>query len=169
MKGDPGQQGMPGTSVTSMTLDAGSSDCPFGGTAFNAASGRTFACNGAPGPQGDAGAAALPHLIVSMVGSGAIPIAGTTFTSVTIPTAGTYLVLSKFSFSTNTSGGAGCSVLVAGSTVGTVQGFPTPSQPVWLTDFEVVSANAGDMATVVCSASGTVNATKIQLVLIPAN
>lgn len=47
--GPPGDAGAPGVSVTAVQIPAGSSACPSGGTQFTAASGTTFACNGAPG------------------------------------------------------------------------------------------------------------------------
>jgi hypothetical protein len=57
-KGDPGAtgpaglDGTDGTSVTSATLVAGDPNCPNGGSGFRAATGTTYACNGAVGSSG---------------------------------------------------------------------------------------------------------------------
>lgn len=56
--GAQGSQGIPGQSVLSAQLAAGSIDCPTGGSQFTTASGTTFACNGTqglPGIQGNIG------------------------------------------------------------------------------------------------------------------
>ena len=59
-KGDTGPQGVPGTpgingangaSVVSATEPAGA-NCPYGGSSFTVQGVTTYACNGAPGPQG---------------------------------------------------------------------------------------------------------------------
>ncbi len=54
-QGNPGDQGPPGASVVATPLDAGDSHCAYGGSQFVTGQVTTYACNGAPGPQGDAG------------------------------------------------------------------------------------------------------------------
>lgn len=56
--GATGPQGQAGVSVTSSQLAVGSTDCPNGGSQFTSTSGTTFACNGAQGEKGAAGASA---------------------------------------------------------------------------------------------------------------
>jgi hypothetical protein len=61
--GPAGDAGPPGQSVTAVQLDAGHPSCPFGGTAFTAVSGTTYACNGKPasGGAGSSPQTALAH------------------------------------------------------------------------------------------------------------
>lgn len=54
--GPQGPAGAAGLSVTSLPLDAGSIDCPNGGSAFSVGGVTTYACNGAMGPAGADGA-----------------------------------------------------------------------------------------------------------------
>jgi hypothetical protein len=51
-KGDAGSPGANGASVASTSLPSGDSNCPNGGSGFTAASGTTYACNGASGVPG---------------------------------------------------------------------------------------------------------------------
>lgn len=92
--GEQGPQGPAGTnglSVTSTALAAGDPNCAFGGSSFTAASGVSYACNGAPGavgptgpqgPPGPAGGAATTTVTqggldyASIVDSGGIDVAG---------------------------------------------------------------------------------------------
>lgn len=53
--GAPGSNGNNGISVGAFALDAGSTQCPNGGSAFVTASGTTYACNGANGAAGTPG------------------------------------------------------------------------------------------------------------------
>jgi hypothetical protein len=50
--GKNGAPGKDGTSVTGAALAAGDAHCASGGSAFTAANGVTYACNGAPGKDG---------------------------------------------------------------------------------------------------------------------
>jgi len=52
-RGPQGPKGDPGQSVTSMTLQAGDMNCANGGASFTSASGKSYACNGAPGTNGN--------------------------------------------------------------------------------------------------------------------
>ena len=62
-KGDAGAQGPPGlpgkdgVGVTSRALATGDANCTNGGSAFTAANGVTYACNGTPGAKGEPGPA----------------------------------------------------------------------------------------------------------------
>jgi hypothetical protein len=47
-----GSDGSAGQSVTTAALAGGDQHCPTGGVAVMSATGSTFVCNGAPGPQG---------------------------------------------------------------------------------------------------------------------
>ena len=58
--GPKGDRGLNGVSVSSNTLGPGA-NCPYGGSSFASASGTTFACNGAPGERGPAGAGVFAH------------------------------------------------------------------------------------------------------------
>jgi hypothetical protein len=53
--GTPGADGTDGISVTS-TIEPNGENCQFGGVKLVSASGSTYVCNGAPGPQGQTGA-----------------------------------------------------------------------------------------------------------------
>ncbi|HWA53607.1 MAG TPA: hypothetical protein VG816_05480 [Solirubrobacterales bacterium] len=53
--GTIGIPGAPGMSVTSTELSVGNENCEFGGSEFTAASGTSYACNGAEGAEGPAG------------------------------------------------------------------------------------------------------------------
>lgn len=55
MNGANGTNGADGVSVTTSAVDAGSLECPFGGTAIVATNGTRFVCNGAPGTPGQNG------------------------------------------------------------------------------------------------------------------
>jgi hypothetical protein len=46
IQGPKGDNGAPGTSVTSTSLSAGDPNCPNGGSQFTAVNGTTYACNG---------------------------------------------------------------------------------------------------------------------------
>ena len=81
-KGDPGANG---TSVTSQSLPVGDPNCANGGSSFTAASGTTYACNGAPGKD------ATGVLWASVAADGTILAGGSGITSITHNT-GDYVV-----------------------------------------------------------------------------
>jgi Collagen triple helix repeat (20 copies) len=56
LQGQQGIQGPNGVNVTSTPLAVGDPNCPTGGTELVAASGTTYACNGAAGARGPSGA-----------------------------------------------------------------------------------------------------------------
>jgi len=65
-KGDPGLNGVDGidgqdgVSVTSTAIGEGDPNCPEGGSHFSAVNGDTYACNGAPGREGEKGDPCAP-------------------------------------------------------------------------------------------------------------
>lgn len=61
-KGDPGvgTKGDPGASVASTALDPGDTNCPDGGSQFDAGASTTYACNGAEGSPWTAGGVLPP-------------------------------------------------------------------------------------------------------------
>jgi hypothetical protein len=56
LEGAAGTDGADGTSVNSDALAAGDPNCAQGGSKFTASNGVTYACNGAPGQDGEPGA-----------------------------------------------------------------------------------------------------------------
>lgn len=54
-QGEKGDPGVAGQSVTTTALAPGSASCPYGGTQLVSAGGTTYACNGAPGADGQPG------------------------------------------------------------------------------------------------------------------
>jgi hypothetical protein len=117
--GPPGQDGV---SVTSTALAAGDANCPTGGTSFAAASGTTYACNGAKGEKGDqgdpgpAGAAAVYTNYGTTdpvsIGEGLTQ----TIASLTLPT-GSYTLLATAAVSGGSDARFGQCSLVGGTTM----------------------------------------------------
>ena len=58
--GPKGDRGIDGVNVSSRAIGPGA-NCPYGGSSFASISGTTFACNGAPGERGAAGAGVFAH------------------------------------------------------------------------------------------------------------